>query len=71
VPIRPFLAGRAFEPELLEQMSAAFVRTCEALQLRTVDDAATRLVARTIIGLAERGIKDAETLAAMALQELN
>jgi hypothetical protein len=70
VPISPFLAGRAFEPELIEQMSAAFVRACEALQLKTVDDAATRMVARTIITLAERGVRDAEVLATMALREL-
>jgi hypothetical protein len=70
VPIRPFLAGQAFEPELIEQMSAAFDRACEALQLKTVDDAATRMVARTIITLAERGVRGADTLAAMALREL-
>ncbi len=33
--IRPFLAGQAFEPEIIDQMSAAFVRACEALQARS------------------------------------
>ena len=69
VPIRPFLAGRAFEPELIEHMSAALVRACEALQLQVIDDAATRMVARTIIDLAERGIRDAESLMTMTLRE--
>jgi hypothetical protein len=71
VPIRPFLAGRAFEPEIIEQMSAALVRACEALQLRIIDDAATRMVARTIIDLAERGVRDTEMLTAMALREFH
>jgi hypothetical protein len=69
LPIRPFLEGQAFQPELLQQMSAAFVRACEVLRLELVDDPATRLVARTIIELAERGLKDAETLLEMTLQE--
>lgn len=67
--IRPFLAGQAFQPEHIAQMSAAFVRACEALRLELVDDAATRLVAKTIIGLAECGIKDAETLFEMTRRE--
>jgi hypothetical protein len=69
MPIRPFLAGRAFEPELIDQMSTALVKACDALRLQVVDDAATRLVARTIIELAERGVRDAETLLTMTLQE--
>jgi hypothetical protein len=69
VPIRPFLTGQAFEPELIQQMSAAFVRACDALRLELRDDPATRLVARTIIDMAERGLRDAETLLDMTLQE--
>jgi hypothetical protein len=69
VPIRPFLAGQAFEPELIQQMSAAFVRTCEALRLEVIDDPATRLVAKTIIELAERGFRDADALSEMSLRE--
>ena len=69
VPIRPFLAGRAFDPELIEQMSDALVKACEALQLQVIDDAATRMVARTIIALTERGIRDAESLLKMTLLE--
>lgn len=50
-------------------MSIAFVRACEALGLEPVDDPATRLVASTIIKLAERGLKDAETLLETTLRE--
>lgn len=69
MPIRRFLAGQAFQPELLHQMSTAFVRACEALRLELVDDPATRLVAKTIIEFAERGVKDAETLFEMTRRE--
>lgn len=69
LPIRPFLTGQAFQPELIQQMSTAFIRICEALRLEPIDDAATRLVAKTIIGLAERGVKDAETLIEMTRRE--
>ena len=69
MPIRRFLADQAFQPELITQMSEAFVRACEALRLELVDDPATRLVAKTIIELAERGIKDAETLFEMTRRE--
>lgn len=69
MPIRRFLGGQAFQPELIQQMSTAFIRACEALRLELVDDPATRLVARTIIGFAERGLKDAETLLEMTLSE--
>ena len=69
LPIRRFLAGQAFQPELIAQMSDAFVRACEALRLELVDDPATRLVASKIIEFAERGLKDAETLLEMTLRE--
>ena len=69
MPIKPFLAGQAFEPELIEQMSAAFVGACDALRLNVGDDPATRLVARTIIELAQRGLRDREVLIDMTLRE--
>jgi hypothetical protein len=70
VPIRPFLAGQACEPELIERMSAAFVRACDALRLNVnKDDPATRLVARTIIELAQRGFRDTDILLDMTLRE--
>ncbi len=69
MPIRPFLAGQAFEPEIIQQMSTAFASACKALQLELRDDPATRLVARTIIELAERGLRDAQELLDMTLRE--
>ncbi len=71
MPIRPFLAGQAFEPEAIRNMSLAYESACEALGLRLREDTATRLVAKTVIELAQRGISDAKTLRDMALKEFN
>jgi hypothetical protein len=70
MPIRPFLAGQAFEPELIRQMSLALETVCGKLELSLVDDPATRLIASKIIELAQRGVRDAPTLSAMTLTEL-
>jgi hypothetical protein len=69
MPIRPFLADQAFEPELLGQMSLALETVCAKLQLNLTDDPATRLVASKIIELAQRGVRDAPSLSAMTLKE--
>jgi len=71
VPIRPFLAGQAFEPEIIRDMSKVFVAVCEALDLKVGDDPATRLVARKVIELAQRGVRDMATLQAMTFKEFN
>jgi hypothetical protein len=70
MPIRPFLAGRPFDPEMIEELSRALRAVCDALSLRMVDDAATRLVAEKIIELAQRGVKSADALTTLALKEL-
>ena len=70
MPIRPYLAGQAFEPESIREMSLALENVCEMLALRLADDANTRLVASKIIELAQRGVRDAPTLIAMTLKEL-
>jgi hypothetical protein len=69
MPIRPFLAGQALEPEIIRQMSLALESVCEKLELNLTDDPATRLVAGKIIELAQRGVRDATTLSAMTLKE--
>ncbi len=67
MPVRPFLSGRAFDPETIDTMSEALKGVCETLSLNLVDDAATRLVAQKIIELAQRGVRDVATLRTMAL----
>jgi hypothetical protein len=69
MPIRPFLAGQPFEPELIQQMSLALETVCAKLKLNLTDDPATRLVASKIIELAQRGVRDGATLSAMTLKE--
>jgi hypothetical protein len=69
MPIRPFLAGQAFEPDVIQSMSSALESVCDTLRLKMVDDAATRLIAQKIIELAQRGIIDAATLTKLTLQE--
>ncbi len=69
VPITPYLAGQAFEPEAIREMSIALESVCDTLKLRLTDDSNTRLVASKIIELAQRGVKDAATLSAMTLKE--
>ena len=71
MPITPFLAGQAFEPEAIENMSAAFVAACDALRLKVGDDPATRLVAEKIIEFAQRGIRDPNVLCKLTLKEFN
>ena len=68
MPIRPFLAGQAFDPQTITKMSAAYERVCAALGIKFVDDAATRLVALVVIELAQRGVKDVQTITAMTLE---
>ena len=70
MPITPFLAGQAFEPELIRQMSLALESACETLGLKLTDGPATRLVASKIIELAQRGVRDAPTLSEMTLKDL-
>jgi hypothetical protein len=69
--IHPFLSNQSFDPEIISEMSAALENVCKALGLSVVDDPATRLVARKIIELAQRGIRDAAALSAAAMRELN
>jgi hypothetical protein len=69
MPISPFLAGQAFGPEVIREMSLALESVCETLALRLTDDANTRLVASKIIEFAQRGVRDAPTLTAMTLKE--
>ncbi len=69
MPIQPFLAGQAFEPEIIRQMSLALETVCGKLKLNLTDDPATRLVASKIIELAQSGVRDAATLSAMTLKE--
>ena len=69
--IRPFFAGRVFEPETITVMSVAFERACADMGLRAdSNDHATALVAEKIIQLIERGVVGADQLSSLAVKEL-
>ncbi len=57
MPIRMHLAGRSFDPKLIQNMSGRFHGVCTALRLRSIDGAVTRLVAEKIIELAGGGTR--------------
>jgi hypothetical protein len=69
MPIRPFLAGQPFDPEIITTMSAALEQVCKALGLKLVDDSATRLIAEKIIELVQRGVRDSAALTEITLKE--
>src|SRR5215472_15506104 len=69
MPITPYLAHQAFEPEVIETMSAAFVAACKVLHLKVGDDPATRVVAEKVINLAQHGVRDPDELRTMTLKE--
>ena len=64
MPITPYLAGQAFEPEIIDTMSAAFVAACDALYLKIGAGPAARFVAEKVIALAQRGIRVSASRAA-------
>ena len=70
MPIRGFLSGQAFEPEVVRQMSLALETVCGKFGIKLIDEPATRVVAQKIIELAQRGVRDAPTLSEMTLKEL-
>ncbi len=70
MPITPFLTGQAFDPEAVRAMSTAFDNVCKTLQLRAGADPASEVVAKKIIELAQRGVRDPVALGERVLREL-
>lgn len=69
MPIRPYLGGRAFAPQVIAVMSAAFEDACKTLGIG-VDNPTRAMVAQVVISLVEDGKTDADQLAAAAVQEM-
>jgi len=61
----------SFQPELVAAMRAAFVRACEAPQVKDAGEGATEIVAEKILELAEAGETDPERLYAGALRRVS
>ena len=70
MPIRPFLEGEFFDPEVIEIMSLALADACTALGLKDKQDAAVGLLAKRIVEEARAGIHDRALLEAAALKGL-
>jgi len=70
MPIRGFLSGQAFEPEVVRQMWLALETVCCKFGMILTEEPATRVVALKIIELAQRVVHDAPTLTEMTLKEL-
>jgi hypothetical protein len=70
MPIRGFLSGQAFEPEVVRQMSLALETVCGKFGMKLTDEPATRVVAQKILELAQRGVRDAPTITELTLKEL-
>jgi hypothetical protein len=68
--ISQLLHGRAFSPEDVIVISAAFEDTLRTLGLRDRADPATDIVAKKILELATQGERDPERLRERAVQAL-
>ena len=62
MPIRPYLDRDVFDPEAVHAMGIAFEKCRQKLGLAATRDAATEMVAKTIVALAEAGERDPERL---------
>jgi hypothetical protein len=69
MPIRPYLQGEAFDPDTVRVMGIAFENACKELGVLNKHDAVTRVVARTVIDMAQRGFRDEDSLTAAVMQE--
>ena len=62
MPIRPFLAGLAFDDMVVTAIGLAFNRVCSSLELIDHDDAITTMIADKIIAAARTGERDPNKL---------
>lgn len=69
MPITPFLVGQAFDPEVVRAMSIAFEAACKSLRLNPRSNPESEAVAKKIIELAQRGVRDPAALTERALGE--
>ena len=65
--IERLLQERVFDPEIIEVMIGAYERARGALGLTNRTDPATELLAQTVIGVVEGGVRDAEQVFAQTL----
>jgi hypothetical protein len=72
MPIKAFLAGRVFEPDAIEKMSAVFRTVSEHLRLMDRNDQVNEVIAEKIISLVQHGAGlDATMLLSRTMTEFN
>jgi hypothetical protein len=70
MPIRPYLEGRAFNPDRIRVMGIVLQNVCRDLGLSGKDDLLTKVVARTVIDFATQDdTLDVHDLTAAVLKE--
>jgi hypothetical protein len=69
--IHPLLQYAALGPDDISRLVLAYHETLRALGLKQRSDAITQLVARRIIEIAQRGVRDPLQLASIAITELS
>ena len=69
MPIRPYLGGAAFGPEMITAMSAALDEACRRLEAEPRPGLMKDVLAGRIIELVRQGERDPKKLSAGALAE--
>jgi hypothetical protein len=70
MPINRLLAQSNLDPDEIAMLNRAFEDVLGSLGLADRNDPFTEIVARTIIDLAERGLRDPDKISEVALKEL-
>jgi hypothetical protein len=70
VAIYRLLQKSAFGPEDIQLLATAYEDALRALKLNDRDDPITQLVAKRIIGAAQTGLRDPDSLCATAIKDL-
>ena len=71
MPITSYLHGLRYDPETTRVMGVAYEMTCAALRLDGPDDPIREIVAKKIIELTHSGMRDADQLCELALNEIS
>jgi hypothetical protein len=71
MPKKPAPSEYSFRPELIAAMRAAFLKACEAPQVRDVGHGAMEIVAEKILELAQAGETNLERLYTGALRRVS
>ena len=69
MPIRPYLSGAAFGPEVIITMSSAFDEACRRLEAEPRPGLMKETIAGRIIELVRQGERDPKKLSAGALAD--